>query len=368
MNNLYICSICNNNYKSNRSLLYHVSKQHQLSAQEYYDLNYKKGYCEICNNPTTFLNYNLGYRKYCSSKCAANAESTKQKRIDTNLSKYGCENISQNSDIKQKKVATYLSHLDETKEKVKQTNQERYGCDWYTQTEEFKEKAKQTCLEKYNKDNYAKTDKWLKRYKKIHENDIQLYLDKGYIPTQELLIKYGTGWYQHKLVPTFIHKHTSYVKEEDVNIIENYSKNRFSKLESIFIDFIKSFYELKIILHSRKIIQPLELDIYLLDLNLAIEINGNYRHSINSGCAKNYHLNKSLACRDKNIRLIHIYEFEDLDKQKQLLKSLIEGQDNYPKNDFNKNNLLDQIPNPEVIYQNDKYTIYGAGPLIKNNH
>ena len=31
-------------------------------------------------------------------------------------------------------------------------------------------------------------------------------------------------------------------------------------------------------------------------------------------------------------------------------------------------NLLDQIPIPEVIYQNDKYTIYGAGPLIKNNH
>ena len=74
---------------------------------------------------------------------------------------------------------------------------------------------------------------------------------------------------------------------------------------------------------------------------------------------------KSLLCREKNIRLIHIYEFEDLDQQIKLLQDLILGQDNYPKEDFNKNNLIDSIPKPEIIYQSDRYTIYGAGPLIK---
>ena len=73
---------------------------------------------------------------------------------------------------------------------------------------------------------------------------------------------------------------------------------------------------------------------------------------------------KSLLCREKNIRLIHIYEFEDIEEQKQLLKNLILGIDNYPKNDFNKNNLIENIPEPEIIYK-DRYTIYGAGPLIK---
>lgn len=66
--------------------------------------------------------------------------------------------------------------------------------------------------------------------------------------------------------------------------------------------------------------------------------------------------------RYKEIHLIHIYEFEDFEKQKQLLKDLILGQDNYPKEDFNKNNLITNIPVPTIIYQND-YTIYGAGPL-----
>ena len=90
--------------------------------------------------------------------------------------------------------------------------------------------------------------------------------------------------------------------------------------------------------------------------------NGNYWHSsINKH--KNYHLIKSLLCREKGIRLIHIYEFEDLDQQKQLLKDLILGRDNYPKNDFNKNNLINNIPEPEIIYQNDGYFIYGAGKL-----
>lgn len=111
-------------------------------------------------------------------------------------------------------------------------------------------------------------------------------------------------------------------------------------------------------------ISPYELDIYIPDLSIAIEVNGNYWHSVEEGCSKDYHLMKSLLCREKDIRLIHIYEFEDIEEQKQLLKNLILGIDNYPKNDFNKNNLIENIPKPEIIYK-DRYTIYGAGPLIK---
>ena len=68
-------------------------------------------------------------------------------------------------------------------------------------------------------------------------------------------------------------------------------------------------------------------------------------------------------CRNQNIRLIHIYEFENFDEQKQLLKDLILGQDNYPKNDFNKNNFNNKIPKPKIIYKDDRNTIYGAGKL-----
>ena len=65
------------------------------------------------------------------------------------------------------------------------------------------------------------------------------------------------------------------------------------------------------------------IDIYLPDLKLGIEFNGTYWHCIENGTPKDLHLKKSLLCRAKGIRLIHIYEFEDFEKQKKLLKDLI---------------------------------------------
>ena len=120
---------------------------------------------------------------------------------------------------------------------------------------------------------------------------------------------------------------------------------------------------LKVIENDRRILYPKELDVYLPDYNIAVEYNGNWFHSIEARTSKDYHLKKSLACREKNIRLIHIYEFEDFDKQMQLLKDLLLGVDNYPKDDFNKNNLIKNIPKPELIYQDSKVHIYGAGRL-----
>ena len=82
-----------------------------------------------------------------------------------------------------------------------------------------------------------------------------------------------------------------------------------------------------------------------------------------NGTPIDYHLMKSLLCRENGIRLVHIYDFEDLIIQKQLLKDLILGIDNYPKDDFNKNNLINTIPEPQMIYHDCKITVYGAGGL-----
>lgn len=117
----------------------------------------------------------------------------------------------------------------------------------------------------------------------------------------------------------------------------------------------------------KSVISPKEIDIYLPDLQLGIEYNGTRWHSIEMGTPKDLRLKKSLLCRDRGIKLIHIYEFENFEEQKQLLKDLILGVDNYSSNDFNKNNLINTIHNAEVIYKDNNHTIYGAGELVKNN-
>jgi len=86
----------------------------------------------------------------------------------------------------------------------------------------------------------------------------------------------------------------------------------YNKSEDEIKDFIQSL-GLHIETNTRKIIQPLELDIFIPSHNLAIEYNGLYWHSeLYKG--KNYHLNKTEACEAKGIQLIHIFEDEWLHK------------------------------------------------------
>lgn len=76
--------------------------------------------------------------------------------------------------------------------------------------------------------------------------------------------------------------------------------------------------------NTKKIIFPLELDILLKSKNLAIECNGLYWHSELQGKDRNYHLNKTKLCGEKNIRLIHIFENEYLHKNK-IVKSRLKS-------------------------------------------
>lgn len=90
--------------------------------------------------------------------------------------------------------------------------------------------------------------------------------------------------------------------------------------------------------NNRKIIKPLELDIYIEDYNLAIEYTGLLYHSIwkDSGLdsvkdnieleseLKNYHVNKTNVCESKWIQLLHIFENEwDHKWQRGIWKSIL---------------------------------------------
>ncbi len=72
------------------------------------------------------------------------------------------------------------------------------------------------------------------------------------------------------------------------------------------------------ILDSKK-----ELDIYIHSKKVAIEFNGTYWHSAKFK-DKNFHYQKSKECEEKDIRLIHIWEWMWNDERKQkILKNII---------------------------------------------
>jgi len=74
----------------------------------------------------------------------------------------------------------------------------------------------------------------------------------------------------------------------------------------------------------------------LPEKKLAIEFNGTYWHSTECGKDRWYHLNKTLRCKEKGIRLIHIFENEWKENRELCEKTII-------------NNINEFIPKSEII-------------------
>lgn len=309
------------------------------------------------------------------------SEEVKEKGRQTLLEKYGVDAPSRSPEIRAKAEQTCIEKYGVPNvfknpvfvEKAKQTSLERYGVDNYAKTEECKEKMKQTCLERYEEEYFSKSDESKEMQK------------------QQFLEKYG--------VPSFSQFHFTpetreilFNKDNLVNFIEaqeDKSIDHLSKLLGVCDTTLRKYiheyglaekylyqtevsrYEIEIkellnslnieYLHNRKdIIPPLELDIYIPSKNIAIEFDGNYWHSTDIK-PLNYHNLKSTKCEEKEIRLIHIFEYEwnsNSEKIKNYLKdilsnrNLISAEDcivkeisfNQAKNFINKYSLKEYQP------------------------
>lgn len=84
---------------------------------------------------------------------------------------------------------------------------------------------------------------------------------------------------------------------------------RNSKGERGIVDLIQSL-GFKCQTSDRNLIKPLELDIVIPELKIAIEYNGLLWHSELYGRDKWYHHDKTKMCNEKGYRLIHIWEDE----------------------------------------------------------
>jgi len=95
----------------------------------------------------------------------------------------------------------------------------------------------------------------------------------------------------------------------------------YSKFEEEVLTFCKQYYP-NLIENDRSILNGRELDIYIPEINIAIECNGLYWHSELNGKDKEYHLNKTIECKEKGVNLIQIFEDEWYNKQ-DIVKSIL---------------------------------------------
>lgn len=382
------CNICGKEYKSIQPLSKHISSYHNFGKQAYYDKYMKQpneGICLICNKPTHFYGMDRGYNIYCSKSCQVIAQNnfgkvdhfdqwkTKHQIIDdfeksnncTHISKlnnlYGCD--WQKLNIPIIRISKMYQYVDNRyiEEIIKYRNNKKI----IKRSNKGKIKPNNNCKIKHEP-HWNNPDK---NKQTVQLKNKQFEKDHNCTQIKTLVSKYGQGWLSLKL-PIIMRNHNArFISNIYLPIIQEYaSKNhrtRNSKKECELYNIINQNCKYKVLQADRKTLPHFELDIYIPALNLAFEYNGIKWHSIENGMRRDYHLNKSLLCRNKNIRLIHIYESENFKEQIKLAVDLVKnGIDNYPKNDFNKNNLINDIPEPEIVYQSKHITVYGAGALI----
>jgi very-short-patch-repair endonuclease len=92
-----------------------------------------------------------------------------------------------------------------------------------------------------------------------------------------------------------------------------------SKAETWLISFLEGK-GLKVVPSAKGVLSGRHsLDLYLPDVKLAIEVNGVYWHSERAGKGKDYHITKTLECRDQGIQLLHLWDYELRTKRQQVL-------------------------------------------------
>ena len=265
-------------------------------------------------------------------------ESVKEKAYKTNLTKYGSKTFTKTEEgkkkIKKTKLEKYGSETYVNLKKAKQTKLEKYGDQNYNN----REKAKQTFLDHYGVDNYRKSDQAKKDKQKyiIETNNYSSIFSDIFDDRDKAIDFLGDKKYAFSELAEIFNcpNYTVSMWAARLNISERIKHcGGKSSYEEEIIEYLNELGIKNIIHGSRKILaNNLELDIYLPDYNIGIEFNGTYWHS-DAFLSRDYHQNKSKLAANLGIRLIHIYEYDWLNPQKQLIfKSIIKSACNKIKN------------------------------------
>ena len=289
--------------------------------------------CEKCGNYVKFskTRWHKKEHVYCSRSCMPNNFNTptaNAKRLRTLKERYG-ENIINPFQIKQ------------VKDKIKQTCLEKYGETSFSKSDNFKkiiqqvyknktddekekilEKRRKTTLEKYHVEYLTQSldilrkgtlkssyNNLLKNFKNYVEPMFSFDEWEGYKKEYEWkCIKCGNIFKQKLYHTKHISRNPGYqFIPRCLNCYPILSGASYQEKE--VAEFCKKFYP-NLIENDRQLIKPLELDIVIPEKKLAIEFNGSYWHSFNSGTPIDYHLMKTELCKNIGYRLIHIFDFD----------------------------------------------------------
>ena len=297
--------------------------------------------CKICGKPITFK-YNC-YSKYCSRKC-----SNGDKEVVEKISK------SCSDSLKQK----YKEDGESIKKKRKETLTAKYGVNATSSPfsiNEIQDASKNIILEKYGVDNAFKID-WVKNKRKEKQRQDSIKLQKNrnidieYLKDGNYLVKnccdihgdlvFTQTEFNNRFKPN------RYCLSNPCYICNPFG-NHVSGQQKTLLEYIKIIYKGEIIENDKKALDGLEIDIYLPELKIGFEFNGDYWHmnpinyrydDINQSTKLSAietwkkDIGKLFIAEEKGIMLFHVWEYyykNETDSVKDFISNLVNNNIQY---------------------------------------
>lgn len=225
----------------------------------------RRHFCIIKDNKLVSQNRSHNLQEKYGVNNVSQISKIKEKKKQKSLSKYGVENVSQSSEVKQRKIQTFLKH---------------YGVKHYFQTQEFKDKSVQSCLNTFGVTNCSKNQE-IKN--KIKQTNID---------------KYGCEWTCMRT--------EARIRSSNQSVV---NKNFAALLEKNNIEY-----------EREKSIHSFNYDFRVGDL--LIELNPTATHNVDwnpftrdhlSNIDNNYHYQKTETARQAGYRCVHLWDWDNAD-------------------------------------------------------
>lgn len=291
--------------------------------------------CPICGKKFSLTHQQaVSGTQCCSEECRYKLMvSSYKQNLDSHMSKaqntlnrrYGVKYTWQVPGVKDKAQQTmmerygveYFAQSPEFVNRCIETNRERYGADWSAQTERHKELTRKRCLEKYGVNNPSKSRFGIKD----RMRDPSLF----------------SNWWEFRSNPdSFVSKNfpdrkpTLYDIQEKCGVLassigyflttvdkQNLVQFSYSSMEDQVYGFLQDIGVTdEIVRTTRKVITPLELDLYIPERHIAIECNPTCAHNSSNSIFEDrpkspgYHQRKTQLCEDQGVFLFHIFGYE----------------------------------------------------------
>lgn len=260
----------------------------------------------LCGQSVPYKHISVGYRQYCSSKCAGADPKRAERYIATSRARYGVDNPSLAPEVAAKR---------------RKTNIELYGVEFPLQNPKILAKTHDTQVETTGNWGFKLDSRKqladvvkMETYGTTHSNpagfahvtdaqrallaDAQ-QLRKWHVDDKLSVTEIATNiglsrstvlrWFDNHGIDVQLHHQSSH------------ERKIHGLLDDISVEYVTN---------DHKTIGPRELDVYIPSANVAIEVNGLWYHSDRYGYDKKRHTEKTQQCADRGIRLLHLFEHE----------------------------------------------------------